>query len=388
MKRILSTLLAFALCLILTGCSLFSDESPFISYSVSGKVERFCDQKPLSDAILTFADSRGRNLGTVTTDELGRWEKGNLRGQVSISVAKEGYALHPNQFQVSRAGKWTIRGHITDGPSLIAFTVFRESYEFEIGVVSPDGSDYRVITSESCWDPIISWSPDGRQLACSMPIGIDRTAEICMIDVNSGMVNQLTTNACNDLRPAWSVDGTMIAFETSRDAKGWAYAADVVAKNEWPLWELGHMPPGIPLQWMPSSNDIVAGYRQGYIYGMDPYLGTPLWNLPALSRIYRKFEISLDARRIVFEKGFGYYHDSPIDICIRDADGGTEERLTRNWESGHDSRFPSFSPNGKQIAFVRANDLWVMNADGTDAHPIVEDVGRISYPVWSPVIVH
>jgi Tol biopolymer transport system component len=62
------------------------------------------------------------------------------------------------------------------------------------------------------------------------------------------------------------------------------------------------------------------------------------------------------------------------------ADGSRLGQLTRN--AAQDTR-PSFSPNGRRVAFARENDLLVMNADGSRQHKL----GRIedqASPAWSP----
>ena len=66
--------------------------------------------------------------------------------------------------------------------------------------------------------------------------------------------------------------------------------------------------------------------------------------------------------------------------------GGTATRLTSSaaWDSE-----PRFSPNGEQIAFVSDGNgneqLWVMNADGSDAKQVTsEEEARITDPIWDP----
>jgi Tol biopolymer transport system component len=54
-------------------------------------------------------------------------------------------------------------------------------------------------------------------------------------------------------------------------------------------------------------------------------------------------------------------------------------------------RYPTFSPDGTQIAFVEDycdhnHNVWVMNADGSDAHQIVSDrlgAGHVRGLAWS-----
>jgi hypothetical protein len=95
--------------------------------------------------------------------------------------------------------------------------------------------------------------------------------------------------------------------------------------------------------------------------------------------------ISPDGTRVVFA---GQYDLSGLYVI--DAEGGRPVPLPiPQAEDGAGS--PSYSPDGTQIAYLAGNgeaEVWVANADGTDAHEILADepiVFRgVSGPVWSP----
>ena len=109
--------------------------------------------------------------------------------------------------------------------------------------------------------------------------------------------------------------------------------------------------------------------------------------------------ISPDGSRVVFAgltktsaEGHRSCHDGALFAV--DADGGPAQVI---WESERDGivRDPAFSPDGTQIAFVDGycdsdHSVWVMNADGSDAHQIVSsDMGPLSAThvhglAWSP----
>ncbi|RMF80229.1 MAG: hypothetical protein D6737_08710, partial [Chloroflexi bacterium] len=61
-----------------------------------------------------------------------------------------------------------------------------------------------------------AWSPDGTQLAF-MTIEADNTREIYVMDVRDGRVTNLTQHPADDSLPAWSPDGTRLAFVSTRD---------------------------------------------------------------------------------------------------------------------------------------------------------------------------
>jgi dipeptidyl aminopeptidase/acylaminoacyl peptidase len=85
-------------------------------------------------------------------------------------------------------------------------------------------------------------------------------------------------------------------------------------------------------------------------------------------------DLSTLTGRIVF--------DNYDDVWIMNADGTEQKRLTE-WP-WHEFQ-PALSPDGRQIAYrAEPNDapeLWLMNADGSGQHQLTPDGG---FPAWSP----
>jgi Tol biopolymer transport system component len=84
------------------------------------------------------------------------------------------------------------------------------------------------------------------------------------------------------------------------------------------------------------------------------------------------------------------YNESDYSIWVADADGSDKKRIT---PEGADDFAPSWSPDGKKIAFAsRESDgesdftLWTMNADGTGRDELGADEDPIYgyQPAWSP----
>jgi Tol biopolymer transport system component len=82
---------------------------------------------------------------------------------------------------------------------------------------------------------------------------------------------------------------------------------------------------------------------------------------------------------IVFDRYVsGSGSDEVKKIMSMTADGKDLKRLVRN------GREPTWSPNGRKIAFVRNGDIFKMNADGSKVTRLTRTNAYESSPAWSP----
>lgn len=149
---------------------------------------------------------------------------------------------------------------------------------------------------------------------------------------------RLTNNAATEEYPAWSPDGSKIAFDTNRDGNPEIYVMNA------------------------------DGTGQTNISNSNPaFDGQPCW--------------SPDGTKIAFFSD----RDGTPDIYTMNADGSGVVRLTTN--PAFDTS-PSWSPDGSKIAFVSNrdgnNELYSMNSDGTNQKRLTNNAAFDYYPVWSP----
>ena len=84
---------------------------------------------------------------------------------------------------------------------------------FEIYVMSADGSGQTRLTDNPAIDWQPSWSPEGTKIVFTSDR--DGSSEIYVMNADGSDQARLTDNF--DLSPSWSPDGTSIAFTSQRD---------------------------------------------------------------------------------------------------------------------------------------------------------------------------
>ncbi len=191
-----------------------------------------------------------------------------------------------------------------------------------------------------------AWSPDGSKLAfagflnpkgtatnSSVPAS---TSEIFVVNADGSGLIQLTSNNVNDESPAWSPDGRRIAF---------------------------------------------ASNSQIYVMNAD---GTELRRLTHDNAFDTDPSWSPDGMRIVFSSDVGKIDNSVI--FSMNADGSGAAQLTS--DPGYDIE-PAWSPDGMKIAFAAKRDtthygIYVMNTDGSEQSSVTDAEGWLLSPRWSP----
>ena len=211
--------------------------------------------------------------------------------------------------------------------------------------------------------------------------------EIYVMNIDGKNPRNLTTHPGFDFSPAWSPDGQRIAFLSLRKKEDGLYVMDADGKNQ---RYLAHMPQHGHAAWSPDGKQIAFGCAVGRrtdICVIDADGGKPRnLTLHPFGNPLHPFDDehptwSPDGRQIAFTSN----RESGVGIFVMDSDGNNQRRLTplRTWDSR-----PAWSPDGKQIAFQSSNnnnvDIYVMKVDGTDRRRLTRDPAHDRYPSWSP----
>ena len=259
----------------------------------------------------------------------------------------------------------------------IAFGLIAADGNTDIYSVMPDGSGERRLTSAKSFDACAAYSPYGSQIAfCS-----DRTGkyQVWLMKQDGSGQHQLTQGPYDALFPRYSPDGKRIAYEAD-DRGPPKVDIYVVGVRGSPARRFTGAPGNdVSPSFSPDGKTIAfisarKGTAQVWLMnGSDGHNQRQLTrDLPAKGE---RVEWSPDGGFLTYEAG--------NDIWVIRADGREPRNLTRSRgiEFG-----PTWSPDGEEVAFVRKDGakrrVYVMNADGSHAHPVGGAPGAQLVPSW------
>jgi Tol biopolymer transport system component len=269
----------------------------------------------------------------------------------------------------------------------LAFSSPRSGFptESNIFTMGADGSAQTQITSFDGDELYPAWSPDGTRVAFQQDPGLH--PEIWTAKADGTDLRQLTSNSADDVHPAWSPDATKIVFASDRqDPSGNLSDLFVMnAANGSGAVNITNTPAideDYP-SWSPDGAKI-AFSRDGDIATVAPN-GTSLVPLTATER--REFEPDWSpyGTQIVFRTGINF----DDEIFKMNADGSGVTNLT-NTGAGVEER-PVWAPAGNKLAFTKgaftAAEVWTMNPDGTGQVQITTNSFLDAQPSWQPSVL-
>lgn len=189
-------------------------------------------------------------------------------------------------------------------------------------------------------DFTVDWSPDGERLAFTRREAV--LATIYTLQLSDGATLRLTDETENASYADWSPDGHEIVYNAMEESGRHLFLRRTSGGNRRQLTNARGTEDGYP-DWSPDGNKVVFARRD-----------------------HRATEGA----------------DVDAEIYLLNLEEGSAHSLNVRGTS------PAFSPDGSRIAFVSdlngAQDLYVMNADGSNIVQVTDDASFDLWPTWSP----
>jgi TolB protein len=233
---------------------------------------------------------------------------------------------------------------------LIAYASTRHSEHTNLYLQRVDGLSVTQLTSEDADDAFPVFSPDGKLIAFSSTRG--GNWNLYVMDADGSNVTQITSGPSQDLHPSFSPDGTRLVY-CSMGPRG----------TQWELWIVN-------LQ----TNE-------------KKMVGVGLF--PSWSAQKDKDLIAFQRAR---QRGSRWFSIWTMTVINGEAHAVTEVAVSGNAALV----CPAWSPDGQRIAFSTIvspshidgrkpqgqQDVWTVNADGTDRHRLTDGNGINASPFW------
>ena len=244
-----------------------------------------------------------------------------------------------------------------------------------------------------------AWSPDGTKIAFFSNQAGDH--DIWLMDADGQNQHQLTSGSSDDRRPNWSSDGAWVVYDSNQGG----------SRDLWIVSANGGEPrqltsdPGFDsfASWSPDDRQIAFySYHGGILdlmmVDLEDFLaggqaGAPKPILPVLAD-EAKNQCTFACHTPTWSPDgqlLAYTRENDREIWVVQANGDNPRRVG-DYESNHQLHFPTWSKDGKLIFLSQhnnnnqepVNDVWEMDADGNNPLLLFAGIPHGGPFYWNP----
>ncbi len=237
--------------------------------------------------------------------------------------------------------------------------------------VDPESGNAQQLTDGPKYQSLPDWSPDGKWIVYTADDD-GKTIQLEMLNVDTGETHALTTDRFIDVDPAFSPDGTRLAYVSTqpngyfnvyvrpiRDGR-WAGEPIAVTKDNsfgrdrlyFGEWDM-HITPA----WMPDGKELLVVSNRNVPLGSGNVVRVAAAangiekarTVLAEQTLYRpRPDVSIDGKRFIYASTRGAA-DQYNNLYVQPTSGGEPYKMTFYQ---HDAFHPRWSPDGESIAFI------------------------------------